>query len=258
MWPQRGARGRAARRGNPNARRRPWVVLNMAMTADGKIASANRVLDTFGSARDLYRLYALRATADAVLCGATTVNGAGITLGNGGERHARERRRRQLAPAPLRVVVSGGGGLAPEAELFRSPGGRIVILTAARSGAVRRKAWEQAGAEVWVGGRARVDLARALEWLREEHGVRRLVCEGGAELNAGMFEAGLIDEIRVTVCPRVFGGRTAPTLADGEGVAHLADGVELRLVRARREGEEMFLSYRVVSRDAGRVRGRMA
>ena len=69
----------------------PFVFANLAMTADGKIATANRAAHSFGSAHDLAHLYELRATADAILCGARTVEISNATLGNGGEKHRRRR-----------------------------------------------------------------------------------------------------------------------------------------------------------------------
>ncbi len=69
----------------------PFVFVNMAMTADGKIATANRAVHSFGSARDLRHHYELRATADAILCGARTVEISEATLGNGGEKFRRQR-----------------------------------------------------------------------------------------------------------------------------------------------------------------------
>ncbi len=64
----------------------PFVFVNMAMTADGKIATANRAIHSFGSARDLAHLYGLRATADAVICGARTVEISRSILGTGGRK----------------------------------------------------------------------------------------------------------------------------------------------------------------------------
>ncbi|MBN8249897.1 MAG: dihydrofolate reductase family protein, partial [Verrucomicrobia bacterium] len=77
-----------------------------------------------------------------------------------------------------------------------------------------------------------------------ERGVRRLLVEGGGELNAALFEAGLVDEVHLTLCPLLVGGRTAPTLADGEGIPHLADAARLTLVNRRARGAELFLTYR--------------
>lgn len=72
-----------------------------------------------------------------------------------------------------------------------------------------------------------------------------MVCEGGADLNDAMFRAGLVDELRLTVCPVVVGGRTAPTIADGVGVARLAAATRLTLAHRRRIGDELFLTFRV-------------
>jgi len=80
-----------------------------------------------------------------------------------------------------------------------------------------------------------------LRWLKKERGVKRLLCEGGGELNAALFRAGLVREIRLTICPVIFGGRTAPTLAGGAGVKRLAGAARLRLVSMKRAGGELFL-----------------
>ena len=79
----------------------------MAMTADGKIATANRAVHSFGSARDLAHLYGLRATVDAVMCGARTIEISQSILGTGGEKFRQRRLKNGLAEYNLRVIVSG-------------------------------------------------------------------------------------------------------------------------------------------------------
>src|SRR5262245_21478072 len=98
---------------------RPFVLVNMAMTADGKIATANRAVTTFGSPRDLRHLYELRATADAVMAGARTLEETKAKLGPGGVRYQRLRLRRGLAEFNLRVIVSGSGSIHPDAAIFQ-------------------------------------------------------------------------------------------------------------------------------------------
>jgi riboflavin-specific deaminase-like protein len=100
--------------------------------------------------------------------------------------------------------------------------------------------------EVKVCGEREIDFGFALRWLREKWNVKRLLCEGGGEINAGLIEAGLVDEVHVTLCPVIFGGRTAPTMADGAGFARLADAARLRLESHKRVGDELFLVYRVM------------
>ena len=77
-------------------------------------------------------------------------------------------------------------------------------------------------------------------------GVRRLLCEGGGEINAALFEAGLVNEAHVTLCPLIFGGRNAPTMADGRGFDRLADAARLKIKSQKRVGDELFLVYKVL------------
>ncbi len=96
-------------------------------------------------------------------------------------------------------------------------------------------------------GGEQIDFREALHWLREKWKVRRLLCEGGGELNASLFEAGLVHELHLTVCPKIFGGRAAPTIADGAGVSRLADATRLSLKGMKRAGDELFLRYDVLA-----------
>jgi riboflavin biosynthesis pyrimidine reductase len=102
--------------------------------------------------------------------------------------------------------------------------------------------------EALVCGQTEIDLTRALRWLREKWNVKRLLCEGGGGLNAALFKAGLVDELHLTICPKIFGGRAAPTIADGQGAKHLADASELKLVSLHRVAAELFLVYRTTRR----------
>ncbi len=217
----------------------------MAITADGKIASENRVVDSFSSRRDHAHLLDLRAGSDAVMCGAGTA-AAGVTLGTGGQRYQRLRSRRGMSAQLLRVVVSGGARIQPGSAVFTKSDAPLIVLVAEDAPGGRVQRLRRLGVEVRAFGTKGVDLTSALRWLRRERQVRRLVCEGGGELNDAMFRAGLVDEVHLTLCPKVFGGKRAPTLADGIGVARLAEATRLELSRARRVGDELFLVYRVV------------
>ena len=222
----------------------PFVFINMAMTADGKIATANRAVHSFGSPRDLEHLYELRATADAVMCGARTVAISQTILGNGGEKFRHRRVRRGLAAFPLRVVVSGSGTIDPEARLFQKQFSPVVVLTTRRAPAKKLRQLRAVAAEVKVFPGMEINFPAALRWLREKWNIRRLLCEGGGELNDALFRAGLVDELHLTVCPKIFGGRHAPTIADGEGVEKLTDAARLELKSARSIGDELFLVFR--------------
>jgi len=229
----------------------PFVLVNMAMTADGKIATANRLVSSFASRRDHDHLLQLRATADAVMAGARTVDLNPVNLGPGPAKYRRLRLRRGLAEFNLRVIVSRYGTVNPNAEVFRRRFSPIIILTTARAPARRLKKLRALGAEVRICGAREINFPRALRWLREKWGIKRLLCEGGGELNDALFRASLVKELHLTVCPRIFGGRSAPTIADGLGVPRLAQATQLELQSSRCHGDEMFLVYRVLDRRAG-------
>jgi 2,5-diamino-6-(ribosylamino)-4(3H)-pyrimidinone 5'-phosphate reductase len=225
----------------------PFVFVNMAMTADGKIATANRLVSSFGSRHDQTHLLQLRATADAVMAGARTVDLNPVKLGPGPAKYRRQRLRQGLAEFNLRIIVSRFGTVNPNAEVFKHPFSPIIILTTRRASAERLKKLRAISAEVKICGAKEINFPRALRWLREQWGIKRLLCEGGGELNDGLLRAGLVNELHLTVCPKVIGGCSAPTIADGLGARRLARATRLELQSARRRGDEMFFVYRVLN-----------
>ncbi len=224
---------------------RPFVYLNVAMTADGKIAPANRRFEPFSSKDDQRLLMELRTGADAVMSGARTVDSSPVTLGPGGLKYRRQRIKKGLTEYNLRVIVSGSGSVDPQARIFKYRFSPIIVLTSERAPLEARARLEALGAHVEVFGRQEVDFARALRWLRREWNVKRLLCEGGGEVNGALFEAGLVDEVYATLCPLILGGAEAPTLADHRGAERLANAARLKLKSLRRVGHELFLIYRV-------------
>ena len=224
--------------------RRPFVFINMAMTADGKIATANQAVSCFGSSQDYEHLLELRATADAVMTGAGTLKAQpDITLDPGSARFRRIRKEHGLADAPVRIIVSGRGKIDPKAKLFRSKDGPIIILSTEQIPKTRHRTLVQSGGSVHVCGKTEVDLAAALNWLRTEWDVKRLLCEGGGRLNGSLLAAGLVDEIHLTICPKIFGGLSAPAIADGPLADQLVDAKQFKLKSMIPKDNEVFLVY---------------
>ena len=217
----------------------------MAMSADGKIAPPHRRFVAFGSRRDHANLLALRATADAVMCGARTVDSAPVTLDAGGAAYEQRRLRAGLARQNLRIVVSGCGSVDLRAAVFQHQVSPVIVLASGQAPKSRLAKLERLANCVKVCGEKSVSLGQALGWLRREWAVKRLLCEGGGELNFELLRLGLVDELHLTLCPRVIGGRDAPTIADGEGFASLAKTANLKMTRQRRIGDELFTTWSV-------------
>jgi len=222
----------------------PFVFSNFAMTADGKIAFAHQHFTPFSSERDREHMMELRAIADAVICGATTVDVTGTILGNGGDHYRRQRLKNGLAEFPLRVIASGSGSIDPAGNIFKKRFSPVIILTSERIPSKRLKALRAVADAVEVFGRDQIDFPRACRWLRKRWKVRRLLCEGGGELHNAMVRADVMDELHLTICPTVFGGRKAPTIAEGDNLERLADAKAFRLATFQRLGDEVFTVWR--------------
>ena len=236
-----------AETGVKNQNNLPFVYLNIATTADGKIAPANREFVPFSSPCDHDLLLKLRTDADAVMSGARTVDSVPVNLGPGAAKYRRMRLRKGLAEYNLRVIVSGSGSIDPSAEIFKHKFSPIIIFVSERASQKRVDRLRKLGAEVAVFGKTEIDFVKALRWLREKWGVKKLLCEGGGEINAALFRAGLVNEVYQTLCPVIFGGRNAPTLAEGKGIEKLSDAVRLQMKSMKRHGDELYLVWDVLA-----------
>jgi riboflavin-specific deaminase-like protein len=208
---------------------RPRVIVNMAPSLDGKIVPARR-RGAFVMSRhdeDPKRMRALRASTDAVIIGASNLRADDP----------------DLSPSPLRVVVSRAAeGFEPSAKMFdTSRGGEAVLAHASVMPPSRREAFRSRATLVELGG-VEVEPVRLLEWLGRERGCRSVVCEGGGALNASFLAVRAIDEVRLTIVPRVLGGAGAPGVFGGDGFG--PDALpDARLTSVERVGDELFVVY---------------
>jgi riboflavin-specific deaminase-like protein len=223
----------------------PFVFLNLAMTADGKIAPASRHFITFSSPRDREHMMELRATADAVMSGARTVDLNPVTLGTGGDKYRRLRKKQGLPEYNLRVIVSGSGTIDTKAAIFKKRFSPIVILTTEAAGVRRLNQLRAVADDVIICGRCELNFRFGLRILRQKWQVKRLLCEGGGELDDGLFRAGVVNELHLTLCSKIMGGRNAPTICDGLGFPTLAKACALQLKSMQRHKDDLFLVFDV-------------
>jgi len=207
---------------------KPYVHINVAMTADGKIDTFERNGATISSKLDKERVDRLRAEADAVMVGGRTLldENPKLTVKSAELRAARE--ARGLRPNPVKVGIVSNAALEPASDFLMAGPARIVIFTTQKTSKEKLEFLRTRGVEVFVHETERVDLSTALRTLKEL-AINRLMVEGGATLNFELLRLGLVDEVTAYIAPLVFGGESAPTLAAGPGLVRSA-AIPLKLV----------------------------
>ncbi len=197
---------------------RPFVLINAAMTADGKLDTVARRGAQISSEDDWQRVDALRAASDAVIVGGRTLLDEDPRLLVKSAERRSVRTRRGLPKNPAKVGIVSVADLEPESRFLGAGPARRILYTTSRTPLAQVRRLEETGAEVHYMGSERVDLAAALRHLRGL-GFRRVMVEGGGTLIAELLRLGLADELHLYIAPLIFGGAEAPTLADAAGMS---------------------------------------
>jgi 2,5-diamino-6-(ribosylamino)-4(3H)-pyrimidinone 5'-phosphate reductase len=227
---------------------RPFVFINVAMTADGKIDTFQRQGSAISSAWDKARVDRLRADADAVMVGGRTLLDEDPKLTVKSEALRAERLARGLAPNPVKVGIVTNAELKTHSKFLYEGNAKVVIFTTYQTSKEQLAFLRSQGADVYVHDQERVDLPRALATL-QELGIQRLMVEGGATLNFELLRLGLVDEISAYVAPMIFGGASAPTMVAGSGVERSA-AIPLQLIHVEgREDGGILIHYKVLQAD---------
>ena len=219
------------------------VIMNSAMTVDGKIATASGD-SKISSKEDLVRVHKLRANVDAIVVGISTIlaDDPQLTV------------RLVKGNNPTRVIVDSKGRIPIDSQIIRMAS-KIKTIVAVTDQAPEEKILklEDMGAQVLVisegkrGESAAVphgvnlkELFRKLEKMR----FKRILVEGGGELNWSLLRLGLVDNLTVTIAPTIAGGRLATTLVEGDGFDEIAQSIRLKLdkVELKKTGE-LLLQY---------------
>lgn len=219
---------------------RPFVALNMVSSVDGRATLDGSAMG-IGGAVDRALMMRLRTQADALLFGAGTLRadrvGKGVPDALEGVRAARG-----LAPQPLLALLTSSGDVPLGRALFAAPE-RVVVFVAEQTPA-EAVAQLRARATVRVVGEERPDPAKAFRTLRHEYGVRHLLCESGPTLSGALLAANLLDELFLTLAPKLLSGDGSPLLV---GPA-LRPPVPLTPRSLHKHEGELYLRYAVGSR----------
>lgn len=214
---------------------KPYVLLNAAMSLDGKIASKTGDSE-LSCEEDWIRVHELRKSVHAVMVGINTVmkDDPKLTV---------RKIPCDKKDYPIRVVVDSKAR-TPENARVLSQDAPTIIAVSEKAPKERIKALEKK-AKVIICGKNKVDLKKLLEELYNL-GIRKLLLEGGGTLNWSMLKNKLVDEIRVAISPVIVGGENAITLVEGEGFELVKEGIKLKLIRYYTLGKNIVLEYRVI------------
>jgi riboflavin biosynthesis pyrimidine reductase len=209
---------------------RPFLLVNMIATADGRATIAGRTAPIANRA-DHELFHALRTRVDAVMVGAETVRveGYGRMVPEAADRAARE--QAGLRADPLAVIVSRSLAVPGDVGLLRAPENPVVAITPSPAGTLPPSA-----AEVRY---LRGTLEDGVRALRTELGVRSVLCEGGPQLLGDLVRAGLVDELHLVIAPKLAGGADPLTILGGPELERL----DLDLLSLHESGDYLFLRY---------------
>lgn len=216
---------------------RPYVLLSVAASLDGYIDDTSDTRLVLSNAEDLDRVDEVRASVDAILVGANTIRTDDPRL----LVRSPERRQRRVdagkPPNPIKVTLTGGGELDPDARFWTTGESEKIVYSAASS-----------SIEAKLGGAATVvdignplDLPAVLADLAGRE-VRRLLVEGGAAVHTMFLTAGFVDEIHLVLAPFFVGADGAPRLAN-PGIFPQSPERPMALAEIRQLGDRVLLRY---------------
>ncbi|HTC13708.1 MAG TPA: RibD family protein [Chthoniobacterales bacterium] len=220
---------------------RPRIILNFAMTIDGKVSTAKPTPSGFTSAVDKHRLLEIRSLGDALMVGKNTLQIDRMSMGLPDEALRQARLQRAQAEYPIRVIISNSGDLSADLNIFNHRFSPIVIYSTTRM-PLSTQTELRAKAELHLSTLDHLSLKEVLNDLYETHQVRTLVCEGGPQLAKTLAELNVIDELFLTVAPLIAGGAGAPGIL-GAPATFLPSSRIYRLKSMKVEAAECYLHY---------------
>lgn len=213
---------------------RPHVIVNCAMSADGKIALPTRKQLKLSSEEDMKRVYKLRNEYDAVLVGVGTIlsDDPKLTV-----KESYVKKPKQ----PIRIILDAHCKTPKNAHAVNNVTKTLIITL--------QKCEKNYGKHVEIikcktGRKGLVDLNQLLDILYKR-GIKKLMVEGGGTVIWNFLNQKLVDDLYVYVSPVIVGGRYTPTMADGEGIKIFEDTIRLKIVRVRRLGKGVLFHYKM-------------
>jgi riboflavin-specific deaminase-like protein len=210
---------------------RPYVVMNMVSSVDGSAVIGGKAAQ-LGSDIDRQAMRTLRSKADGVMIGANSLRAEKLSLGLD---------EFSTGSQPTAVIVTKTGDVPLETNLIANKDQEVLVVTAQdtpdrRINRLREHASVHRVSASPSGG---VDLEETLEALRAERGVELLLVEGGPSLNHSLISEGLVNEIFLTLAPKLVGGISEHTVLDRQALAP----VELNLLSVHLANSELYFRF---------------
>ena len=224
---------------------KPYVILNGAMTLDGKIATKTGNSEISGP-EDLLRVHQIRKDVDAIMVGIGT-----ILTDN--PRLTSYRVSSNKEDNPIRIVVDNKARTPLNYKIFNDEAKTIIAVSNICNEnnnncdieAVSRAKEISKKAEIFYSSKECIDLKELMNYLYNK-GIKTLLLEGGSTLNYSMIKENLVDEVRVCIAPMIVGGKDSKTFCDGEGFNLMKDSVKLKLEKTYSLGKDFILEYKVL------------
>jgi 2,5-diamino-6-(ribosylamino)-4(3H)-pyrimidinone 5'-phosphate reductase len=214
-----------------------YVILNAAMSIDGKI-STRKNDSAISSKLDLVRVHKLRSTVDGIMIGISTVLGDDPMLN--------VRYSATGTKNPTRIIIDSKARIPLNSRIIESSNKIQTIIAVTHNASSRKiKEIQKKRAQVLVYGNGKVNLRNLFQQL-EKMGLKKIIVEGGGEINWSVLKLGLVNELVVTISPVVIGGRDAKTLVEGKGFTNISDGIKMKLSNKIIQNEnEIVLFYKL-------------
>ncbi len=216
-----------------------YVIQKCAISLDGYLndASGKRLL--ISNAADFDRADQVRAEVDAILVGAGTVRSDDPHLTVKSKKYRAIRRAKGRPSNPLKIILTNSGNLSPDKKVFADGTPKLVYCPNTKRVQLHKLLGPLA--EVVASGKSRLNLVQIIADLNER-GIKKLLIEAGSSIGAAFLEAGLVDELQISIAPFFIGDQKAPYFFGGKKILH-GPRQPMKLIREEKLGDMILLTY---------------
>ncbi len=214
-------------------KKKPFCIIKMAMSADGKTATRTGDSKWISSEKSLFEVHKLRDQVDAIMVGAGTVI----------SDNPRLRTKIKNGKNPYRIIVDGKLTIPINSKVLKYNDGKTIIFSTEKANKAKiKKISKNKKAHIIVCGKKEVDLVKLMKIL-SAIGITSVMIEGGSELNAKAIEAKIVDRLILFIAPKIIGGKDAKPVIGGLGITKMMDAINLSKMKCRKIGSDLMVQF---------------